>query len=946
MSRRALGVSLLVFVAVLLAALALKGPRGVLGWFGVSDGSESAKAPSELELDGANAGMDGGPSGGPGKELDVDRAGTLASRRIERRGVGGLALKIIRSGSGAPVEGAAVLVTGTGHGGEEVRATAVSDAQGAVKFERLAAGQGYVVRITAKSDPFLERPDIEIRAGRDKDLGAIEIGATAALTGRVVDEAGKPVAGAEVRILTGFENVLEMMSNMAEMFGTLGREPTPLAKGTTADDGRFRLDGLPPGALVIVASASGKRQTVLPVRMTAKGLASGEPTLVLETGSVIAGVVVDGLGAPIVGARLALLETGDNDPTSFMTKRTFTTTGAEGRFRALIDESSRDVRAVVEAAGFPTTFSASLKPGQEDARIVLIGGASVEVRCEDDAHAPVEGAQVALMVARGDMNAPDGVGGFLYGSTDATGLVTFTSGPGKIEMVIVNHRDFASVMGSPGRDRGGMPGKLDGDVPKEVAATGVTKALVTMHRGLVIRGKILDASGNPIAGAEVRTIGGMGFGGGAANRSAADGTYSVSGGVAATEGGGGQVGVSGTMLIVKAAGWIQKSASMSVDLSKAKAGEVLHDVTMLAGAVIRGKVLDADGSPLVGAEVRVLAGGGFDPISMMGGGGARNLTGADGSYEIRDVAPSDAGGDSPFMARPVTTRPDGTTAEPEKPSTRVLVSADDRVTAKSEPFFVAAGATVEAPAVRLLAGATLHGKVREPSGRPAIGASVEVSLDRSTEDFTFDTMSGRRGKRVVKTDAEGAFEVRALAKAKGSALARGAGFAPASVSFEVGDGDPAPIELRLAEAGELKGRIATPNGEPVAGASVRVERAPGSDAYLEPATASTDKDGVFLFKGLPRTTVQVSVTAKGYRTRTASGSVNGEAVDVRLDARNPNDERRREEIQKELQEIYAKFGTVKGDAERNDLVQRMQALQQEQRDMDSDASPSTRVDPK
>jgi hypothetical protein len=400
------------------------------------------------------------------------------------------------------------------------------------------------------------------------------------------------------------------------------------------------------------------------------------------------------------------------------------------------------------------------------------------------------------------------------------------------------------------------------------------------------------------------------------------------------------------MLIVKAAGWIQKQASMSVDLSKAKGGEILHDVTMLAGAVIRGKVLDADGSPLAGADVRVLSGGGFDPISMMGEGGTRHLTAADGTYELRDVSPSDAGGDSPFMARPVTTRPDGTTVEPEKPSTRVIVSADDRVSAKSEPFLVAAGATVDAPTVRLLAGATLRGKVREPSGRPAIGASIEVTMERSTEDWTFDAMNGRRGRRVAKTDAEGAFEVRALAKAKGTAVARGAGCAPASVAFEVGDGDPAPIELRLAEAGELKGRVATANGEPVAGASVRVERAPGSDAYLESATASTDKDGAFLFKGLPRTTARVSVTAKGYRTRTAGGSVNGEAIDVRLDVRNPNDERRREEIQKELLEIYGKFGTVKGEAERNARIQRMQALQQEQRDLDSDAVPSTLSDPK
>ena len=55
---------------------------------------------------------------------------------------------------------------------------------------------------------------------------------------------------------------------LAEMFGTLGREPTPLARTTTAGDGRFRLEGLPPGSLAVLARADGKRQTVLALRMT------------------------------------------------------------------------------------------------------------------------------------------------------------------------------------------------------------------------------------------------------------------------------------------------------------------------------------------------------------------------------------------------------------------------------------------------------------------------------------------------------------------------------------------------------------------------------------------------------------------------------------------------------------------------------------------------------
>ncbi len=951
MSRKPLGFAILALVAAGLVALAIKGPKGFLAWFGASSDSAASRSGDELGLDGSTSGMEGAAGReNSGNELDADRAGVLASRHVERRGFGGLTMKIARAGSGVAIEGAPVLVVGTSHAGEEVRANAASDATGGVRFERLAAGQGYVVRIASKPDPEVERPDIEVRAGRDKDLGTIEVGATAALTGRVVDEAGKPVAGAEVRVLTGFENIFELLGNMAELFGTLGREPTPLAKGKSGDDGRFRLEGLPPGPLAIVATASGKRQTVLSIRMTAKGPASGEPTLVLETGSVIAGVVVDSLGAPVVGAQLAMLETGDNDPTSFLTKRTFTTSGAEGRFRALVDDGAREVRAVVNATGFPTTFSAAIKPGREDARIVLVGGATVEVHCEDDAHAPIEGAQVAMGVARGNMNAPDGVGGFLYGSTDATGVVTFASGPGQVEMIIVNHRDFSTVMGSPGREGGEMgPFKLEGDIPKEVAPTGVTKMTIRMKRGIVIRGRVLDSSGNPIAGAEVRTIGAMGFGGGSTNRSAADGTYRVAGAAAAGAEAGGMGGFGGTMVTVKASGWIQKPDSMSVVTANAKDGEVVHDITMLAGAIVRGKVIDSDGSPVVGAEVQIAAGGGFDMASMMGGGGGRKVTtAADGTYEIRDVSPSTPD-DSAMSSIREALAPGSPPSEPPqapKLSSRVSVTAEDRVAAKSEPFLVEAGATVDAPTVKLSAGATLRGKVREPSGRPAVGATVEVSMERDGTP-NFEEMVGGAKAKSAKTDSDGAFVVRALGKAKGSVVAKAKGFAPAKAAIEVGDVDPAPIELRLHEVGTLKGRVLTPGGEPIEGATISVSgSAGGSDAaYVESAFASADKEGNFQFEGLPRVVVSLSVAAKGHRGRTVSGSVGGEPVEVRLEPRNPGDERRREEISKELMEIYGKFGSVKDAAERQALAQRMSALQQEQRELESTEGPASEPTP-
>jgi hypothetical protein len=73
------------------------------------------------------------------------------------------------------------------------------------------------------------RPDVEVRAGRTTDLGTVLVGAVVGVEGRVVDEKGDGVANADVRALVGFENPMEMLSNLFEMFTSMGREPTPLS---------------------------------------------------------------------------------------------------------------------------------------------------------------------------------------------------------------------------------------------------------------------------------------------------------------------------------------------------------------------------------------------------------------------------------------------------------------------------------------------------------------------------------------------------------------------------------------------------------------------------------------------------------------------------------------------------------------------------------------------
>ena len=136
---------------------------------------------------------------------------------------------------------------------------------------------------------------------------------------------------------------------------------------------------------------------------------------------------------------------------------------------------------------------------------------------------------------------------------------------------------------------------------------------------------------------------------------------------------------------------------------------------------------------------------------------------------------------------------------------------------------------------------------------------------------------------------------------------------------------------------ELRGRVASPEGAAIAGASVRIDSSDDAGAsYVEAASTVADASGAFVLKGLPRVGVKLHVSAAGRKNRTLDVTVGGEALDVRLEPREAGDERRREELKKELAEGFQKFGTVKDDAERQALVQRMMALQREQQELDQD----------
>ena len=117
--------------------------------------------------------------------------------------------------------------------------------------------------------------DIQPGPGEVKDLGDFTLLANGIITGRITDDMGRPLAGARIRagnipppvFLTGVQDYREGCLLAVDFFTTSIFEPPPLAdelfrmlpipETVTAEDGAFRLEGVPEDRVVVMADREG-----------------------------------------------------------------------------------------------------------------------------------------------------------------------------------------------------------------------------------------------------------------------------------------------------------------------------------------------------------------------------------------------------------------------------------------------------------------------------------------------------------------------------------------------------------------------------------------------------------------------------------------------------------------------------------------------------------------
>ncbi len=561
---------------------------------------------------------------------------------------------------------------------------------------------------------------------------AVTLGRGAAVAGRVIDDGGKPVAGARVTAALA-----------SEPFPVIDPRKDGVVSGA---DGAFTLPALAAGTYRLMASdASHAAATSTPFVVDGVSPRHGFE-LVVTAGGVIKGVVTDGAGQPVGAADVRVVTRGHVD----WRPRRQAFTDNDGRFTI----AGLPRRAVEVVAWHPSGASAItaadlVTKRDHDVTLVLDVTGAIAGAVVDAAGEPVGDAQViAEPVWSGgtaDRSAWQ-VRGVQQAVTDAGGQFRFAGLPAGSYSVRAARPAAAEHALWQGKGMTAKPG--DPPLTLVLAADGG------------VTGKVAFADGKPPALFTVEVGGGH-----AVPVASKDGSFSADA-------------PAGTVSVrIAGPGFVPRRADATVEDGKRAD---LGTITVEAGRSVSGVVLDADGAPVAGARVAagaLLTGGGgelyiedesinarstetdVDGRYLLTGFGPHALTvvgGKDGAGRSSSVAVA-RGPDSAvvdLVLQPVG-GVDGKVTRAGQPLTDTVVIANP-IGATSSNFFVVTGPDGSFAFDALTAGQYfVYPMLGGGGGRPKdmVMRTLEVTAGKRTA-VTIDASPGAGKLTVsVKTDA-------------------------------------------------------------------------------------------------------------------------------------------------------------------------------------------------
>jgi uncharacterized GH25 family protein len=375
----------------------------------------------------------------PGESAELETRGrtVITDVFIRLRTPGALSGRVLNA-RGAPVAGARIWAVPAGNGDMQdflvpllnPHEAATSDATGNFRIEDLAPGN-HVVRAKASGRRALVRRDVEIPAsGGDREI-VLQFAAGLAIEGVVRDDAGHPIAGAEVDVTS--EDVNRLLAALQS--GVL-----PTTKMKTSKDGMFRIVGLEPGTYRVEVTKKG-----LTREAREKVVAGGPPlAIVMVTGHEIAGTVVGPDGRPVNRAWISVL--GRSDTVFTDAKGAFRIEGlAAGTFTITVKPPG-------QKSGLGGATVAGVRAGTMDLVIRMKKALTITGIVVDREGQPVVGARVIGMPWNED--GLRGSAGGMNTRTDATGAFVIDGADDGTHRLLVHcPTGFAVVVGVAGGAR-------------------------------------------------------------------------------------------------------------------------------------------------------------------------------------------------------------------------------------------------------------------------------------------------------------------------------------------------------------------------------------------------------------------------------------------------------------------------------------------------------------
>jgi protocatechuate 3,4-dioxygenase beta subunit len=734
-----------------------------------------------------------------------------------------------------------------------------SDEEGRFTVGGLPAGAAYSFIAKRDDRADIDPVPVDLFDGRDADGLTLRLVETAELTGRIVDEDDRPVAGLEVAFRDSDDD--------------RARRRPLLDDWIRLDaDGAF-VAGLPrSGTYDVFLVPGGAEEIVLERLRLESGRSLDVGRIVATRGTAIEGHVNDAQGAPVAGAKV--IASFRNEAGS---RRRETTTDEEGRFR-LAGLGGERVAVAVEADGFLREEMSGVDPGRTDVDFWLeaTGGVEGSVRAANE---PADG------------DGSEGLGWFRVIAYPTAA----DASPTQPRPTSNNFRDdegayvldglAAGTYTVEARAKGLAPARRE--EVRVVAGETTEVPTLVLREGLTLRGRVVMSDDEmPVEDARVEIVGEDGVAGyiavalGSASTDA-DGSFEIEG---LEEG--------ARTLRAEHPGFA--ASEQRVQLSGDPPNEDVV-VQLSGGGTLEGTVRRSDTTPAEGRTVMVALGGQVADAR-------RAETDKDGTYRFRRLRPGryqvmliSSGGAAPKLdAKTATIEDDETTVVDFDEGASIVVSG--RVLRGDDPvpharlLFVPAGGGV-APEISGVTDADANGayevgldepgaytvmvglgdsggnsttRIEVPDdsyvtrdirlevdgvsgivlddrdGSPVAGAEVTARADTGAGN-------GLDGLRLAVSDDAGRFSLQHMESGSYTVTAIAPGFEAGTVPVQVGSGQQVDgVEIRLTAGRTVRGRLTDPSGNGIASAQVLAAPSGTIDEFgATAAKAVTDVGGRF-----------------------------------------------------------------------------------------------------